>query len=149
MNFTIEPCAALPTDLSVLIPVDTIAPAPGFVGDADVFPGETPVSEVRGARDEGPGNPLPPRAGNSAPQARKPRTPFLLLLLAGAAATSSRSRPGRQLPSEEAISASATSLAWSGGRPRCALARAPGLTLSPPERCFYKPKLDLNPSLRP
>jgi len=65
VNFTIAPCPSLPADLRVLTPVDTIAPAPGIVGDAVGAPGEAPISEVRGARDENPNFPLPPRAGDS------------------------------------------------------------------------------------
>ena len=51
-------------------------------GDADVEPGVTPVSEVRGTRQEGPGNPLPPTAGNaqiSEPDASSNTMLFLLL----------------------------------------------------------------------
>ncbi len=65
--FTIRLCASAPA-LSVDIPVDGIAsPAPGVVGDA--LPGETPINEVRGARQEGPGTvstftPAPPSTGS-------------------------------------------------------------------------------------
>lgn len=80
VTFTIAPCPALP-DIDVSIPIDTIA-QPGTVGDADVEPGVTPVSEVRGTRQEGPGNPLPPTAGNaqiSEPDASSNTMLFLLL----------------------------------------------------------------------
>jgi hypothetical protein len=71
-TFEIRPCAALPADLQVNIPIDTVAPAgfgPGVIGDADVFPGETPINDVRGARQAGDA-PLPPRTGNSAPSSQ-------------------------------------------------------------------------------
>ena len=82
--FTIRPCASLPADVGVIIPIDTLAP--------DVPVGETPVSEVRGARDEGPGarpsvTPLPPRTGDSFAGASNSSNFSLLLLLLGAAAT--------------------------------------------------------------
>jgi hypothetical protein len=59
-NFAIHVCAGTPA-LSVDIPVDPIQPAAnaGTLGDA--YPGETPVNEVRGARQ--PGTPLPPNTG--------------------------------------------------------------------------------------
>ena len=85
VSFTIEPCPGLPS-LSVSIPVDTIAPGPGVVGDADVLPGETPISEVRGTRQEGPGNPLPPSTGNSPAPVSKDTSLILLLLVTGATA---------------------------------------------------------------
>jgi hypothetical protein len=67
--FTIKPCGELPAS-SVSIPVDTITTpaAGGFIGDA--LPGETPINEVRGARQEGPGaaiaaaTPLAPTTGS-------------------------------------------------------------------------------------
>ncbi len=69
VNFTVRPCPALPNDLQVIIPVDTIVPGAGagVVGDAEglVPPGETPFSEVAGVRQ--PGNiPFPPNTGDSA-----------------------------------------------------------------------------------
>lgn len=80
VTFTIAPCPGIP-DLNVSIPIDTIA-QPGTVGDADVEPGVTPVSEVRGTRQEGPGSPLPPVAGNTAPVGHPTgsNTTFILLL---------------------------------------------------------------------
>lgn len=83
-RFEIRPCPSLPANLGVDIPVDTIVPA-----------GETPISEVRGAREEGPGAllnpPLAPAAGNtrdSLDQANNTRTILfiaaLLMLLPGA-----------------------------------------------------------------
>lgn len=76
VSFTIRPCHDLPKDLGVLIPIDTISPpvAP------DLAPGETPVSAVRGARDAGPGNPLPPSVGNSI-EGRPSRSSSLLVVL--------------------------------------------------------------------
>lgn len=76
--FTITPCPDLPTDLNVSIPIDTIASPNGVVGDADVLPGETPISEVRGARQAGPGDPLPPSVGNSLPIQTSQTNLFLL-----------------------------------------------------------------------
>lgn len=84
VDFVIRPCPDLPRDLNVLIPIDTLSPAPGIVGEADVLPGETPISEVRGVREPGPGNPLPPRTGNTAPAGSEHS---LLLLALGAVAT--------------------------------------------------------------
>lgn len=84
--FTIAPCPDLPTDLNVSIPVDTIAPSGGIVGEADVLPGDTPISEVRGTRQEGPGNPLPPSVGNSLPIQNSQTNLFLLLVVALATA---------------------------------------------------------------
>ena len=76
--FVIRPCPSLPADLGVVIPIDTIAP-----------PGETPISEVRGVRDEGPGaasaTPLPPSTGNSA-RANSATHNTQLILIAGALA---------------------------------------------------------------
>jgi hypothetical protein len=87
VQFTIRPCPSLPANLGVLIPIDTLAPA----GAAADFPaGQTPISEVRGARDEGPGaaaTPLPPRAGDSPARQSNSSNLSLLLLLLGAAAT--------------------------------------------------------------
>jgi hypothetical protein len=60
-SFVITPCPDLPKDMAVNIPIDTIASG-GVVGGPDVLPGETPISEVRGARQAGP---LAPAAGNS------------------------------------------------------------------------------------
>lgn len=91
--FTIVPCPDLPPGLEVLIPVDTIVPGAGsgIVGEpALVPPGETPINQVAGARQPGPGV-LPPAAGNSA-AAAPPETARLLalagllLLLPGAGA---------------------------------------------------------------
>ncbi len=88
VDFAIAPCPDLPTDLGVTIPIDTLVPAAGVVGDADVLPGETPISEVRGTRQEGPGNsPLPPSVGNSVASASATSNLFLLLLVTGAAVT--------------------------------------------------------------
>jgi hypothetical protein len=86
-NFTIFPCPDLPAGISVQIPVDTIAPPAGVVGDADVFPGETPVSEVRGAREEGPGNVLPPSVGNTLAESDQASSAFTFLFVFGAVAT--------------------------------------------------------------
>ena len=102
VTFTIAPCPGLP-DIDVSIPIDTIG-GPGTVGDADVEPGVTPVSEVRGTRQEGPGNPLPPAAGNAAPVSGTPSNTTLILLLgafglmapgAGMLALAQRNRRGR------------------------------------------------------
>ncbi|MGE0602144.1 MAG: hypothetical protein AB7J35_22220 [Dehalococcoidia bacterium] len=83
VSFEIAPCPGAP-DLEVLIPIDTVAPSAGIVGDPDVLPGETPISEVRGARQEGPGDPLPPALGNTAPGSASQSLPLeLLLILAG------------------------------------------------------------------
>lgn len=82
VDFTIAPCPGLP-DIDVSIPIDTIA-SPGTVGDGDVEPGVTPVSEVRGTRQEGPGNPLPPVAGNAAPLSGSPPSSTTFILLLGA-----------------------------------------------------------------
>ncbi|MEO8538980.1 MAG: hypothetical protein ABI577_04505 [bacterium] len=84
--FTITPCADLPT-LEVSVPIDTIAPGSGTVGEADVLPGETPVSEVRGTRQAGPGEPLPPSVGNSPRVDPNASKVSLLLLLAGTLAS--------------------------------------------------------------
>ncbi len=69
LDFTIRPCPALPNDLQVQIPVDTIVPGSGagVVGEAEglVPPGETPFSEVAGARQPGT-IPFPPNTGDSA-----------------------------------------------------------------------------------
>ncbi len=87
VNFEIAPCPGIPS-LEVQIPIDTIAPSAGVVGEPNVLPGETPVSEVRGAREAGPGNPLPPSVGNSAPLSNgNSNTIFLLFILAGLTAT--------------------------------------------------------------
>lgn len=79
--FTIVPCPDLPAGLEVLIPVDTIVPGAGsgIVGEpAPVPPGQTPINQVAGARQPGPGV-LPPAAGNS-PAAAPPETaPWLAL----------------------------------------------------------------------
>lgn len=85
VDFTILPCPDLPSDMGVVIPVDTIAPPAGVVGEADADPGEAPVSEVRGARDENPNFPLPPRAGNSPAANGGPSSFLALLLMTGAA----------------------------------------------------------------
>ena len=78
-DFTIRPCPALPDDLQVVIPVDTIAPGfgPGVVGDA--APGEPPFSEVAGVRQPG-FIPLPPNTGNSAVAAETPLPVFPVAL---------------------------------------------------------------------
>lgn len=70
IEFTVRPCAGLPAELAVNIPVDVIAPgADGVVGEPAVLPEETPFSEVAGARREGPGAPIAPATGNSAEDA--------------------------------------------------------------------------------
>jgi hypothetical protein len=84
VDFTIRPCPGIP-DLGVIIPVDTLAPTPGFVGEAERLPGEPPISEVAGARDENPNFPLPPRVGNTPPPAETSNL-LALLLVTGAAA---------------------------------------------------------------
>jgi hypothetical protein len=84
VQFTIRPCASLPTNIAVLIPIDTLEPA------ANVPAGQTPISEVRGARDEAPGvsaTPLAPRTGDSLGAQPNSANISLLLLLLGAAAT--------------------------------------------------------------
>lgn len=84
-NFTINVCAGTP-ELSMDIPIDTIAQAaPGVVGDA--VPGETPINEVRGARQEGPGTgavsaftPAPPNTGTGVRHAETDgASPFAML----------------------------------------------------------------------
>lgn len=80
VSFTIAPCPDLPKDLSVSIPIDTLSSPSGTIGEADVLPGETPVSEVRGTRQAGPGNPLPPSVGNSQPL-KDPQTNLLLFVV--------------------------------------------------------------------
>ncbi len=89
VQFTIRPCAALPANLGVLIPIDTLVPAPEAV--SNVPAGETPISEVRGARDEGPGatrTPLPPRTGSTvSPTAEGASMMTMAMLLLGAIAT--------------------------------------------------------------
>lgn len=86
VSFEIAPCPGTP-DLEVIIPIDTVAPPAGVVGEPDVLPGETPISEVRGARQEGPGNPLPPSVGNTAPATNHHSNILLFVLLLGTAAT--------------------------------------------------------------
>jgi hypothetical protein len=84
--FEIRPCAALPGDLQVNIPVDTVAPGgfgPGVIGDADVFPGETPINDVRGARQAGDA-PLPPRTGDSPTEVQTSRSLATAAMLLGA-----------------------------------------------------------------
>lgn len=81
-TFTIRPCAALPTDLQVSIPVDVVAPGfgGGVVGEAEVLPAEPPINEVRGARQ--PGNiPLPPRTGNTALESATALSPLVLVVI--------------------------------------------------------------------
>jgi hypothetical protein len=80
VSFTIRPCPDLPKDLGVLIPVDTISPPLAPV----LAPGEAPVSEVRGARDAGPGNPLPPSVGNSIEGRPSDSSSLLIILFASA-----------------------------------------------------------------
>lgn len=91
VDFTVTPCPALPDDLDVQIPVDTIAPGfgPGVVGDASdlVPPGVTPVSEVAGARQPG-FVPLPPNTGDSALAAEAADESYLLCIAAGIVAVS-------------------------------------------------------------
>ncbi|MGE3077168.1 MAG: hypothetical protein AB7N24_19630 [Dehalococcoidia bacterium] len=83
VSFDIAPCPGIP-DLEVQIPVDTVAPSAGIIGDPDVLPGETPISEVRGTRQEGPGNPLPPALGNTAPVSGGQSHPLAMLLILAA-----------------------------------------------------------------
>ncbi len=85
--FTITPCPDLPAGLSVSVPIDTLAPAAGILGEADVLPGETPISEVRGTRQAGPGDPLPPSVGNSRPVESTRTNLFLFFLVIGTMAT--------------------------------------------------------------
>ncbi len=91
IDFIVTPCPALPDDLQVQIPVDTIAPGfgPGVVGDASdlVPPGVTPVSEVAGARQPG-FIPLPPNTGDSALAADGNGVSSLSLLAIGIVAVS-------------------------------------------------------------
>lgn len=91
IDFIITPCPALPDDLQVQIPVDTIAPGNGggVVGEAEglVPPGETPFSEVAGAREPG-FIPLPPNTGDSALAADEADVSSLFLLAAGMVAVS-------------------------------------------------------------
>jgi hypothetical protein len=65
--FTIKPCGELPA-VSVSVPIDTIS-TPAAGSDANVAPGQTPINEVRGARQEGPG------ASNTANAAATPLAP--------------------------------------------------------------------------
>lgn len=84
-QFEIRPCAALPADPQVNIPIDTLAPGgfgPGVIGDAGVLPGVTPINDVRGAQQAGDA-PLPPRTGNSAPGAPSGSWPQLAAALFG------------------------------------------------------------------
>ena len=84
VEFSIRPCAALPRNLDVNIPIDTLGPAgPGVIGDASVLP-ETPINEVRGARSEGPGEPLAPNTGNTVAGPGEESILFPLLLTLGA-----------------------------------------------------------------
>lgn len=70
VDFRVRPCADLPAELAVNIPVDVIAPGTdGVVGEPAALPEETPFSEVAGARREGPGAPIAPATGNSAEHA--------------------------------------------------------------------------------
>lgn len=78
VSFSIAPCPDLPVAPGVSIPVDTIAPGPA--GDG-FLPGETPISEVRGTRQEGPGNPLPPSVGNTPPATASSSLNLFALLL--------------------------------------------------------------------
>lgn len=76
--FAINLCPGAPTDLSVSIPVDVALPALG-----DAFPGETPINEVRGTRQAGPGAPLPPNTGTGIEAGGAPsNTIFSPLLIA-------------------------------------------------------------------
>lgn len=63
-NFAIHLCAGAPAATQVDIPIDTVRPpaAGGVLGDA--LPGEPPINEVRGARQAGPGEVLPPNTGS-------------------------------------------------------------------------------------
>jgi len=101
--FTIRPCADLPRDLQVSIPVDVVAPsAGGVVGEADVLASQPPIDEVRGTRQAGPGPlpartgniPLPPRTGNTSAGTEENRLPLvfigLLLLVSAPAAIGAR-----------------------------------------------------------
>lgn len=91
IDFVVTPCPALPDDLQVQIPVDTISPGAGggVVGEAEglVPPGETPFSEVAGAREPG-FIPLPPNTGDSALAADDAGVSSLYLLAAGMVAVS-------------------------------------------------------------
>lgn len=87
VQFVIRPCAALPRNLEVNMPIDTITPAgPGVIGDADVLP-EVPINEVRGARSEGPGEPLAPGTGNTMAASGGDSVSLSLLLALGATLT--------------------------------------------------------------
>lgn len=81
--FEIRPCAALPADQRVDIPIDTVAPGgfgPGVIGDPDVLPGVTPINDVRGARQAG-DVPLPPRTGNTRAGGPSGSSPEMAVLL--------------------------------------------------------------------
>jgi hypothetical protein len=80
-SFTIHLCDGAPAATQVDIPIDTVQPpaAGGVLGDA--LPGEPPINEVRGVRQAGPGEVLPPNAGSGS----EPGSPVeLFLILAGA-----------------------------------------------------------------
>lgn len=104
VRFVIRPCPSLPRDLAVIIPIDTLAPPAGILGEPDVLPGEAPISEVRGVRQPGPGEPLPPATGNTSAvdPASSAQSVLALVLgalaaLSGGAATvaTARNRPRR------------------------------------------------------
>jgi hypothetical protein len=75
--FAISLCDGAPAHTSVSIPVDPAQPALG-----DALPGETPISEVRGTRQAGPGAPLPPNTGSGLEAASDSSTAFSPLLIA-------------------------------------------------------------------
>ncbi len=76
--FTIRPCPALPANLQLLAPIDTIAPSPTPAA---------PIDEVRGSRNEGPGAPLPPATGSSSASPAPAPRPSLMLVIFGVALT--------------------------------------------------------------
>ena len=80
-NFAIRLCDGAPANTSVSIPVDPAQPALG-----DALPGETPINEVRGTRQAGPGAPLPPNTGSGLAAATDSGTDFSPLLIALGAA---------------------------------------------------------------
>lgn len=80
--FVIRPCAALPKDLNVQVPIDTIArPVGGVIDDASVLPRPAVVDEVRGVRSGGPAAPLAPNTGTSVAASRGARMSRILVSL--------------------------------------------------------------------
>lgn len=63
-NFAIHLCDGAPAATEVNIPIDTVRPPSGAGVVGDALPGETPISEVRGVRQAGPGELLPPNTGS-------------------------------------------------------------------------------------